>query len=217
MGALRPSCNKAFNPLPPHGLRTAPGPAPRGLHIRRGQRGEKQEVEQDRAGRWSFPAPPAGRAPSQAALGALTVGNLVRPLPLLVDDDDHHQDDDLCQDAQEGPQRGQVAAHAQDGGDGHRAHLVGGVALVLAGVLVDLQVCDAQLGVVLFVGNEEAARGVVDVLAKGRGWETTAALISGSLWRCAGGAQGWCLSLQTAPGREPCTQGPDHCQHSATP
>lgn len=157
-----------------------------------GERGEEKagSAERDRAGCWSFlragprssssAAPVAGRAPSQAALGALTVGNFVRPLPLLVDDDDDHQDHDLCQDAQEGPQRGQVAAHAQDGGDRHGAHLVGGVALVLAGVLVDLQVCDAQLGVVLFVGNEEPARGVVDVLAKGQGWETATALSSGA-------------------------------------
>lgn len=44
---------------------------------------------------------------------------------------------------------------------------VGGIALVLAGVLGDVQVVDVQLGVVVSAVDEEAAGGVVDFLLGG--------------------------------------------------
>lgn len=60
-----------------------------------------------------------------------------------------------------------MAAHPQ-----HRLLLtaavqIGGVALVLAGVLSDVQVVDVQLGVVVSAVDEEAAGGVVDFLLAG--------------------------------------------------
>lgn len=45
---------------------------------------------------------------------------------------------------------------------------VGGVAHVLAGVQVDVQVGNVQLGVVLPADDGEASGGVVDVLPRGR-------------------------------------------------
>lgn len=95
---------------------------------------------------------------------SLTVRDFIGPLSLFINHDDNHQDDDLCQDPQEGPERSQLAADAQGGGPGHVLYLVGRVAGVLSGILADVQVDDNQFRVVLFIGNEETARGIVDVL-----------------------------------------------------
>lgn len=74
----------------------------------------------------------------RAALSTLTVWDFIRPLPFLINNYDDNEDNDFCQDPQKGPERSQVAADAEDGGDRGRADLVGCVALVLAGILVDL-------------------------------------------------------------------------------
>lgn len=68
----------------------------------------------------------------------IIVWDFVWPLPFLINNYDENEDKNFCQDPQEGPERSQVAADTQDGCDGRGADLVGGVALVLAGILVDL-------------------------------------------------------------------------------
>ena len=57
-----------------------------------------------------------------------------------------------------------MAAHPQDGRHGLGANVVGSVALVFTRVRGAVQVDDVQLCVVVFVGDEEATRGVVDFL-----------------------------------------------------
>lgn len=57
-----------------------------------------------------------------------------------------------------------MAAHPEHGLLLAAAVRVGGVALVLAGVLGDVQVVDVQLGVVVSAVDIEAAGGVVDFL-----------------------------------------------------
>ena len=88
----------------------------------------------------------------------LTFGHVVRALALLVHHDDDHQGDDLRQHAQERPEGGQVAADPQDRLCGRRADDVGGVALVIARVRVDVQVQDVQLSVVIVVDDDETPR-----------------------------------------------------------
>lgn len=60
-----------------------------------------------------------------------------------------------------------MAAHPEHGLLLAAAIRVGGVALVLAGVLRDVQVVNVQLGVVVSAVDEEAASGVVDLLLPG--------------------------------------------------
>lgn len=55
-----------------------------------------------------------------------------------------------------------MAAHSQDGGGRGRANCIGCIALILSGILTYLEVCDTQLSVIVFICNEESARGVVD-------------------------------------------------------
>lgn len=95
----------------------------------------------------------------------LTVSHIIGLLALLVDDDDQYQDDDLGEDTQEGPQGGQVAPDPQDWCHGGGADGVGRVALVLSGVRREVEVNDGQLGVAIPAADEEAARGVVDILS----------------------------------------------------
>lgn len=100
--------------------------------------------------------------------GALTVRNFIRPLPLLVHNNDHHENDDFSQNSQERPERGQVAAYPEDGDGGVSANGVGGITFVFTRVFCDLEVHDAQLRVVLFADDEEAARGVDNILLGAR-------------------------------------------------
>lgn len=60
-----------------------------------------------------------------------------------------------------------MAAHPEHGLLLAAAIRVGGVALILAGVLGDVQVVDVQLSVVVSAVDEEAASGVVDLLLPG--------------------------------------------------
>lgn len=104
---------------------------------------------------------------------ALTIRNFIRPLSLLVHNNDHHKDDDFSQDSQERPEWGQVAPYPEDGEDGGRANGVGGITFILARVLCDLEVHDAQLGVIFLVDDEEAARVISNILLRGKKSENT--------------------------------------------
>lgn len=77
-----------------------------------------------------------------------TVGDLVGLSPLLVDEDDGHEDNDLGDDAEERPQGGQAAAHAQLDFIIVCSQLICAVALVVAHVGVHVQVLHVQSGLV---------------------------------------------------------------------
>ena len=79
---------------------------------------------------------------------ALTVGDLVRLSLLLVDEDDGDEDDDLSHNAQEGPEGGQAAAHAQVDFACGRSQLICALAHIVAHVLGDVQRVDVQGGLV---------------------------------------------------------------------
>lgn len=98
----------------------------------------------------------------------LTVRNFIWPLPLFIHNNDHHKDDDFRQNSQEGPEWGQVAPHPEDGDNGGRANGVGSITFILARIFCDLQVCDAQLSVILPVDDDEAARGIDNLLLRSR-------------------------------------------------
>lgn len=66
-----------------------------------------------------------------------------------------------------------MAAYPEDGDGGVSANGVGGITFVFTRVFCDLEVHDAQLGVVLFADDEEAARGVDDILLGARKGENT--------------------------------------------
>lgn len=61
-----------------------------------------------------------------------------------------------------------MAAYPEDGDGGVTANGVGGITFVFTRVFCDLEVHDAQLGVVVFADDEEAARGVDDILLGAR-------------------------------------------------
>lgn len=76
----------------------------------------------------------------------ITVVDLIRLSPLLIDEDYADQDDDLGHYAQEGPEGGQPAADAQVDLVGGRADLARAVANVVAYVHGDVQVVNGQGG-----------------------------------------------------------------------
>lgn len=96
----------------------------------------------------------------------LTVGNLIWPLPLLIHNNDHHKDDNFSQNSQKRPEWGQVAPYPEDCDNRGSADRVGRITFILARVFCDLEICNTQLSVILLVGNEEAARGIDNVLHK---------------------------------------------------
>ena len=104
---------------------------------------------------------------------ALTVRNFIWPLPLFIYNNDHHKDDDFCQNSQERPEWGQVAPYPEDGDNGDRANGVGSITFILARVFCDLEVSDAQLSVIFPVDDDEAARGIDNILVRSRKSENT--------------------------------------------
>lgn len=61
-----------------------------------------------------------------------------------------------------------MAPYPEDGDNGGRANGVGSITFILARVFCDLEVHDAQLGVIFFVDDEEAARGIDNLLLRSR-------------------------------------------------
>ena len=90
--------------------------------------------------------------------------HIVRLLAFLVHHNDDHQKEDLCQNPQQRPERCQVAANSEHRDHGGGADHVCGVALVVSRVLSDIQVDNAQFGVVVFVVDEKTSRGVINIL-----------------------------------------------------
>lgn len=66
-----------------------------------------------------------------------------------------------------------MAPYPKDGNDGGRANGVGGITFILARVLCDLEVHDAQLSVIFLVDDEEAARVIGNILLRGKKSENT--------------------------------------------
>lgn len=66
-----------------------------------------------------------------------------------------------------------MAPHPEDGDDRVRANGVGSVTFILARVFCDLEVHDVQLGIIFLVDDEEPARGIDNLLVRGRKGENT--------------------------------------------
>jgi hypothetical protein len=124
---------------------------------------------------WVLGNHPQGPAPTLQLFcrDALTVRNFIWPLPLFIYNNDHHKDDDFCQNSQERPEWGQVAPYPEDGDNGDRANGVGSITFILARVFCDLEVSDAQLSVIFPVDDDEAARGIDNILVRSRKSENT--------------------------------------------
>lgn len=61
-----------------------------------------------------------------------------------------------------------MAPYPEDGDNGGGANGVGSITFILARVFCDLEINDAQLGVIFLVDDEEAAGGIDNVLLSGR-------------------------------------------------
>lgn len=73
----------------------------------------------------------------------LTIENFIWLPPLLVDKDDGDKDQDFCHYTQEGPERCQTAAYAQIHCSFTLAKRVGGTAVVVTRILLDVQLKNA--------------------------------------------------------------------------
>lgn len=61
-----------------------------------------------------------------------------------------------------------MAPYPEDGDHGGRANGVGSITFILARVFCDLQVRDAQLSVIVPVDDDEAARGIDNILLRSK-------------------------------------------------
>lgn len=66
-----------------------------------------------------------------------------------------------------------MAPYPEDGDNGDRANGVGSITFILARVFCDLEVSDAQLSVIFPVDDDEAARGIDNILVRSRKSENT--------------------------------------------